>query len=155
MLSNACNQRNASGGIDSSSDANHTLAIVTVAIQTPPATNATRRSTSKNVARIARSRASSLIATISPTCTGVAEVVPSQHDVLRPSSTYHDPSGRPGGPPPGQQVGGQRPHRSSRSHGQSVASQFATAAASGPSRSALSARTQDWTVTSYSSEAEG
>src|SRR5262245_55738215 len=47
--------------------------------------------TIKNVARIARSRASSLIATISYTCTGVAEVVPSQHDVLRPSSTYPRP----------------------------------------------------------------
>lgn len=49
----------------------------------------------------------------------------------------------------------QRPQRSTRSHGQSVASQRATASASGTSRLDLSARTQDCTVTSHSSEAEG
>ena len=49
----------------------------------------------------------------------------------------------------------QRPQRSTRSQGHSVASQRATASASGTSRLDLSARTQDCTVTSHSSEAEG
>jgi predicted component of type VI protein secretion system len=49
----------------------------------------------------------------------------------------------------------QRPQRSTRFQGQSVAIQRATASASGTSRSALSARTQDCTVTSHSSDAEG
>ena len=49
----------------------------------------------------------------------------------------------------------QRPRRSNPSHGQSVASQRATASASGTSRPDLSARTQECTVTSQSSEAEG
>lgn len=48
-----------------------------------------------------------------------------------------------------------QPQRSTRSQGQSVASQRATASASGMSRPDLSARTQDCTVTSHSSEAEG
>src|SRR4051794_32748019 len=51
--------------------------------------------------------------------------------------------------------GSQRPRRSRRSQGQSLASQLATASASGTSRLALSARTQDCTVTSYSSDFEG
>jgi hypothetical protein len=49
----------------------------------------------------------------------------------------------------------QRPQRSTRFQGQSVAIQRATASASGTSRSALSARTHDCTVTSHSSDAEG
>ncbi len=49
----------------------------------------------------------------------------------------------------------QRPQRSTRSHGQSVASQRATASASGTSRSALSALTHDCAVTSHSSEDVG
>ena len=49
----------------------------------------------------------------------------------------------------------QRPQRSTRFQGQSVAIQRATASASGTSRSALSARTQDCTVTSHPSDAEG
>jgi hypothetical protein len=49
----------------------------------------------------------------------------------------------------------QRPQRSTRSQGQSVVSQRATASASGASRLDLSARTQDCTVTSHSSDAEG
>lgn len=48
-----------------------------------------------------------------------------------------------------------RPQRSTRSHGQSAASQPATASASGRSRSALSARTQDCAETSQSSEDGG
>lgn len=52
-------------------------------------------------------------------------------------------------------VASQRPQRSTRSQGQSVASQRATASASGTSRLALSARTHDRTVTSQSSEREG
>jgi len=49
----------------------------------------------------------------------------------------------------------QRPQRSTRFQGQSVASQRATASASGPSRPDLLARTQECTVTSHSSEADG
>ena len=49
----------------------------------------------------------------------------------------------------------QRPRRSTRSQGQSLASQCATASASGTSRLDLSARTQDCTVTSHFSEVEG
>ncbi len=49
----------------------------------------------------------------------------------------------------------QRPQRSTRSQGQSVASQRATVSASGTSRFDLSAHTQDCTVTSHFSEAEG
>lgn len=49
----------------------------------------------------------------------------------------------------------QRPQRSTRSQGQSVASQPATASASGTSRSALSARTHDCTATSKASEDDG
>ncbi len=49
----------------------------------------------------------------------------------------------------------QRPQRSTRSQGQLMASQRATASASGTSRLELSARTQDCTATSHSSEAEG
>jgi hypothetical protein len=49
----------------------------------------------------------------------------------------------------------QRPQRSTRSQGQAIASQRATASASGTSRLDLSARTQDCTVTSHASEVEG
>ena len=49
----------------------------------------------------------------------------------------------------------QRPQRSTRSQGQSVASHWATASARGTSRPDLSARTQDCTVTSHCSKAEG
>jgi hypothetical protein len=71
---------------------------------------------------------------------------------LRPESTIADR------PPPllrERAVPAQRPQRFTRSQGQSVASQLATASASGTSRLDLSARTQDCTVTSQSSEAEG
>lgn len=50
---------------------------------------------------------------------------------------------------------GPRPQRSSRSHGHASAIHSATASASGPSSSARSARTQDCTTTSCSSEGEG
>ena len=49
----------------------------------------------------------------------------------------------------------QRPQRSIRSHGQSLASQLAIASESGASSADRSARTQDCTVTSQSVEALG
>lgn len=62
---------------------------------------------------------------------------------------------RPGSQRHERAVTTHRPQRSTRSQGQSVASQRATASASGTSRLDLSARTQDCTVTSHSSKAEG